>query len=151
MDRKKKKNRTTRRPFQRAFTLIEVMVVVIILGILATLIMPRVMERPEQARVMAARMQIRSLESALQGFRLDTYRYPTTSEGLQALVSDPGIEGWDGPYLEHGRVPRDPWGREFAYMSPGRGGREYDLISYGRDGESGGSGYDAEIRSWELD
>ena len=138
-------------PFKAAFTLIEVMVVVIILGVLATLIMPRIMERPEQARAMAARSQIRNIESALRMFRLDTGRYPTTEEGLRALISDPGLDNWEGPYLEHGRVPSDPWGREYVYMSPGRSDREYDLLSYGRDGESGGSGYDAEIRSWELD
>lgn len=133
------------------FTLIEVMVVVIILGVLATLIMPRIMERPEQARVMATKSQMRNIESALRMFRLDVGRYPTTSQGLQALVSNPGLDNWEGPYLEHGRIPRDPWGRDYAYMSPGREGRDYDLLSYGRDGQSGGDGYDAEVRSWELD
>jgi len=133
------------------FTLVELMVVVVILGVLGTIIMPRIMDRPEQARVSAARAQIRNLESALRMFRLDVGRYPTSSEGLRALVSDPGADGWDGPYLEHGRLPQDPWNRDFVYMSPGRDGRDYDLLSYGRDGESGGDGYDAEIRNWEID
>ncbi len=133
----------------RAFTLIEIMVVVIILGILATLITPRVLDRIDQARQMTAKSQIRQLSGALHMFKMDTGKYPDT---LQGLVSNPGVEGWrDGGYIEHGRVPRDPWGRDYIYMSPGREGRDFELFSYGRDGERGGTGYDAEIRSWELD
>ncbi len=133
----------------RAFTLIEIMVVVIILGVLASVITPRVLDRIEEARHMTARSQIRQLSSALHMFRMDTGKYPET---LGALVSNPGIEGWrDGGYIEHGRVPKDPWGRDYVYMSPGREKRDFDLFSYGRDGERGGAGYDAEIRSWELD
>ncbi len=136
----------------RAFTLIEVMVVVIILGILATIAMPRILDRPEEARRMAAKSQIRSFETALGMFTMDNGRPPTSSEGLEALVSNPGLDNWrDGGYLQHSRVPKDPWGRDYIYRSPGEGGRPYDLISLGRDGERGGSGHDAEIRSWELD
>ncbi len=136
-------------PLGRGFTLIEVMVVVVILGILATLVTPRILDRIEQARQMTARAQIRVIANEIQMFRMDTGRYP---ESLQNLVSDPGLPGWqEGGYLEHGRVPQDPWGRDYVYIRPGRDGREFDLFSYGRDGERGGTGYDAEIRHWELD
>ncbi len=128
------------------------MVVVIILGILATLVMPRILDRPEEARRINAKSQISNIETAIGMFQMDIGRPPTTSEGLEALVSNPGLDNWrEGGYLQHGRVPRDPWGREYIYRSPGGGGRPYDLLSFGRDGERGGSGHDAEIRSWELD
>ncbi len=136
-------------PLHHAFTLIEVMVVVIILGILATLVAPRVLDRIDQARQMAAKSQIRMLSNSIQRFKMDTRQYP---DSLQDLVSNPGLSGWqEGGYLEHSRVPKDPWGREYVYIHPGRDGRDFDLYSYGRDGQRGGSGYDAEIRSWELD
>ena len=135
-----------------AFTLIELMVVIVILGILATLIMPRILDKPEQARRMKAKVQIRSFQSALALFKIDTGRFPTTSEGLNALVSDPGVQGWNkGGYLEQGKVPLDSWGNRYIYLCPGREGRDYDLVSYGKDGESGGSDNDADIESWNLD
>lgn len=135
-----------------AFTLIELMVVIVILGILATLIMPRILDRPEQARRLKAKVQIRSFESALGLFKADTGRYPTTSEGLEALVIDPGVKGWNkGGYLERGKAPKDPWGILYVYLSPGQQGRDYDIVSYGRDGEAGGSGSDADIQSWNLE
>ena len=139
-------------PAVAGFTLIELMVVIVILGILATLVMPRILDRPEQARREAAKAQISILQSALALFKLDTGRFPTTSEGLQALVSDPGARGWRrGGYLEQTQVPRDPWGNPYVYLSPGREGRDYDLLSYGRDGEPGGEGDNADIMSWRLD
>jgi len=127
------------------------MVVIVILGILATLIVPKVLDRPEQARRMKAKVQIASLQSALALFKTDTGRFPTTSEGLEALVADPGIRGWKtGGYLEGGKVPADPWGRPYSYICPGSHG-DYDLKSSGKDGEEGGTGDAADIESWNLD
>ena len=135
-----------------AFTLIELMVVIVILGILATLIMPRILDRPEQARREKARIQIVNFRSSLGLFKIDTGDFPTTSERLQALVADPGVKGWKkGGYLEQAKVPLDPWGKRYIYLCPGRDGRDYDLISHGKDGEPGGSGNDADIESWNLD
>jgi general secretion pathway protein G len=133
-----------------AFTLIELMIVIVILGLLATVIAPRILNRPEQARRMKARVDIRNIESTLALFKTDTGRFPTTSEGLQALVSDPGIKGYDSDgYLD--RVPMDPWGNRYVYISPGVNHKDYDLESYGKDGEDGGSGDNADIESWNLD
>ncbi|MBN2139103.1 MAG: type II secretion system major pseudopilin GspG [Sedimentisphaerales bacterium] len=139
-----------RRSANHAFTLIELMIVVVILGLLATVIMPRILNRPEQARRMKAKVDIRSIESALALFKTDTGRFPTTSEGLQALVADPGIKGYNADgYLD--KAPLDPWGNAFVYVSPGLHGKDYDLESYGKDGEDGGEGDDADIESWNLD
>jgi len=140
--------RRTRRT--RAFTLIELMVVIVILGLLAALVMPKVLGRSDQAKRGVAKTQISLLEGALDQFRLDTGRYPTAAEGLNALVSDPGVEGWkEGGYLKGSKVPKDPWRREYIYIYPGAHG-EYDIVSLGKDGEEGGSGYDADIQSWNL-
>ena len=134
-----------------AFTLIELMVVIVILGILATLIVPKILDRPEQARRVKAKVQIASLQSALSLFKADTGRYPATAEGLGALVADPGVRGWkEGGYLEGGKVPQDPWGRAYVYLCPGSHS-DYDLKSVGRDGEDGGTGDAADIESWNLD
>lgn len=134
-----------------AFTLIELMVVVVILGLLATIMMPKILERPEQARRMKAKVQIRNLQSALALFKTDTGRFPTTSEGLEALVSSPGLKGWkQGGYMEGGRIPADPWGNTYVYVCPGMRD-DYDLESYGKDGEDGGVGDNADIESWNLD
>jgi general secretion pathway protein G len=132
------------------FTLIELMVVVVILGILATMVVPKVLSKPEQARRTKAKVDIRSIQSALAMFKADTGRFPTTAEGLQALVTNPGIKGYtaDG-YLE--RVPTDPWGRKYVYISPGIHNKDYDLKSCGRDGEDGGSDDNADIESWNLE
>ena len=132
------------------FTLIELMVVVVILGILATIIMPRVLGRPEQARRMKAKIDIRNIQSALALFKTDTGRFPTTSEGLEVLVSDPGIKGYNSDgYLD--KVPSDPWGNKYIYISPGVYSKDYDLESFGKDGEDGGEGDNADIESWNLD
>jgi general secretion pathway protein G len=139
----------------RGFTLIELMVVIVILGILAGLIIPRIMGRPEEARRMKARIQIESVETSLQLYKLDNGYYPTTEQGLQALVEAPAVgqlpRAWrEGGYMEKGKIPKDPWGNEYVYLSPGVNG-DYDLSSYGPDGEPGGEGMDADINSWELE
>ena len=138
-----------RRPFW-GFTLIELMIVVVILGLLATIIVPRILNRPEQVRRMKAKVDIRSIESALALFKTDTGRFPTTSEGIRVLVSDPGIKGYNSDcYLD--KVPLDPWGNKYIYISPGLHKKDYDLKSYGKDGEDGGTEDDADIESWNLD
>ena len=134
----------------RGFTLIELMIVVVILGLLATAVMPRILDRPEQARRTKAKIDIRNIESALALFKTDTGRFPTTSEGLAVHVSDPGIRGYNNDcYLD--KVPLDPWGNTYIYISPGVRGKDYDLESYGKDGEDGGTGDSGDIESWNLD
>lgn len=136
--------------YKTGFTLIELMIVIVILGLLATIIMPKILDRPEQARRMKAKVEIRNIESALALFKTDTGRFPTTSEGLEALVSNSGIKGYNSEgYLE--KVPSDPWGNKYVYISPGVNSREYDLKSYGKDGEDGGVEDNADIESWNLD
>ena len=138
----------------QGFTLIELMVVMVILGILAGLIVPRIMDRPEEARRTKAAVQIQSMEQALKLYRLDNGKYPTTEQGLRALVEQPTTgppaKKWrTGGYLEKSALPKDPWDNDFVYISPGLHG-DYDLISYGADGQAGGEGNDADINSWEL-
>jgi len=132
------------------FTLIELMIVIVILGLLATVIVPRILNRPEQARRVKAKIDIANIGSALALFKTDTGRFPTTSEGLEVLVSNPGIKGYssDG-YLD--KMPLDPWGNKYVYISPGVHNKDYDLQSYGKDGEQGGTGDNADIESWNLD
>ena len=143
------------KPDCRGFTLIEIMVVIVILGILAGLIVPRIMGRPEEAKQLKAQLQIESLETALKLYKLDSGMYPATEQGLQALVEKPdtgAIPGkWrEGGYLEKGRLPKDPWGNDFVYLSPGAHG-DYDIVSYGADGVPGGEGKNKDINSWELE
>lgn len=138
---------------QRGFTLIEILVVVTILGILATIVVPRILERPEEARRTKAAVDIKGIEEALGLFKLDNGFYPTSEQGLQALVSKPQSGRIPARYPENGylrRVPIDPWGNPYVYLSPGVHD-EYDIISYGGDGEPGGEGSSADVRSWELD
>ena len=140
---------------QRGFTLIELMVVIVILGILAGLIVPRIMGEPDKAKKLKARMQIESIATALKMYKLDNGKYPTTEQGLQALVEQPSSgtipKNWrKGGYLEKGRVPKDPWDNDFIYLSPGIHD-DFDLISYGADGSSGGEEKNADINSWETD
>jgi len=140
----------------RGFTLIELMVVVIILGILAGLIIPKIMGRPEEAKRLKARMQIEQLEQSLKLYYLDNGEYPTTEQGLIALVEQSTIEPvprrWrEGGYLEKGKVPNDPWGNPYVYVSPGVNSRDFDLESYGADGEDGGEGKYADVESWNLE
>ncbi len=134
---------------QRGFTLIELMIVVVILGLLSTIIVPKIMNRPEQARRVKAQTEIASIQSALKLFKIDTGNYPTTSQGLQALVNNPGIKNYSSEgYLD--QVPTDPWGNPYVYLSPGVHNKDYDLESYGKDGEDGGADEDADIESWNL-
>ena len=145
---------TSTQPHKRAggFTLIEIMVVVAILGILAALVVPKIMGRPDEARIVAAKQDIAAIRQALNLYRLDNQRYPTTEQGLQALVEKPAsgpVPGnWKtGGYLE--RLPKDPWGAPYQYLNPGLRG-EVDIYSLGADGAAGGAGNDADIGSWEL-
>ena len=143
------------RPGQRGLTLIELMVVIVILTILASFIAPRLMGRPDEARRSQARIQIEGLETALKLYKLDNGDYPSTEQGLKALVEPPSsgrlAGNWrEGGYLEKNKVPKDPWGNEFVYVSPGSNG-EYDLSSRGADGEAGGDGKNKDINSWEMD
>ncbi|NOY65019.1 MAG: type II secretion system major pseudopilin GspG [Nitrospirae bacterium] len=133
---------------QTGFTLIELLVVMVILGLLAALVGPKLFPKLGKSKQHAAKAQIELLGEALDQFRLDTGRYPTTSEGLNALITDPGVTGWDGPYLKKKKIPLDPWGEPYHYQSPGTHG-EYDLFSYGRDKQPGGEGEDRDVVSWE--
>ena len=136
----------------RGFTLIEIMVVIIILGILVGLIVPRLMEEPDKAKAVKAQMQIESLSTALKKYKLDNGDYPTTEQGLQALVEKPSIGKIPKKYPEKGyisKVPKDPWQNDYIYISPGEHD-DFEIISYGADGEEGGEGKNADIQSWEL-
>ena len=134
----------------RGFTLIELMVVIMILGVLAALVVPNVMTRPDEARAVAARQDIAQVMQQLRLYRLDNGRYPSTEQGLQALVTRPGAgpaaPNWK-PYLD--RLPVDPWGKPYQYLNPGVRG-EIDVFSWGADGQTGGSGADADIGNWDL-
>lgn len=139
----------------RGFTLIEIMVVVIILGILAGFLVPKIMGRPEEAKQLKAKVQIEGMGTALKLYKLDNGAYPDTQQGLQALVGIPETgtvpKNWrKGGYLEKNRVPADPWGNDFVYLSPGVHG-DYDIISYGADGVSGGEDKNKDINSWEIE
>ena len=144
------------RKTEKGFTLIEIMVVVIILGLLASLVLPKILGREEEARTSSAKVQIKAFESALDGFKLDNGFYPTTDQGLDALIKKPEAgripNKWrEGGYLKPARIPKDPWSQEYHYFSPGNEGREYEIISYGADGEAGGEGKGADIESWKIE
>jgi general secretion pathway protein G len=136
----------------RGFTLIEIMVVVVIMGILAALVVPKLMGRTDDARIIAARQDIATVMQGLKLYKLDNQRYPTTEQGLQALIAKPttgpSANGWKtGGYLD--KLPKDPWGNPYQYLSPGVKG-EVDVFSLGADGQPGGTGNDADIGSWDL-
>jgi general secretion pathway protein G len=142
-----------RRKREKGFTLIEIMVVVVILAILAAIVVPKLMTNPDKARITAAKVQIRNIEEALNLYKLDSGIYPSTEQGLDALVTKPNIgeipkNYRDGGYLP--KVPKDPWGNGYVYVSPGSHG-DFDLDSRGADGEQGGEGVNADIESWNLE
>ena|SRR5579872_192340 len=131
------------------FTLIEMLVVLVIIGLIMALVGPRVLSYLTDARTKAARLQIESFSNSLDLYYLDVGRYPTTQEGLTALVKRPvGVDVWNGPYLKGGAVPADPWRNAYVYASPGAHGA-YDLQSYGSDGREGGEGAAADISNWQ--
>lgn len=143
----------SRRRRASGFTLIEIMVVVVILGILAAIVVPKVMDRPDSARITKAKQDIRALESALNLYKLDNFNYPSTDQGLEALVrkpsGNPEPRNWkQGGYLD--RLPKDPWGNDYQYLQPGVRG-EVDLFTFGADGRPGGDGMNADIGNWNLD
>ncbi|MFN2267156.1 MAG: type II secretion system major pseudopilin GspG [Desulfonatronovibrio sp.] len=140
----------------KGFSLIELMIVVVILGLLAGLLVPRIMDRPEEAKVTRARMDMKTIESALRFYRLDNGFYPSTEQGIEALIKKPETrpvpDRWrSGGYLETSSVPRDPWGNHFIYRSPGDQDRDYEIISLGADGKEGGTGFDRDLNNWEED
>ena len=156
-----------RKKAHSGFTLIELMIVIVIIGILATLLIPRIMERPEEARRIKAKVDIKTIESALKLYKIDTGNYPTTEQGLEALIRKPDTspvpKKWrEGGYLEGDAVPKDPWDNPYYYTASsssgasgtlstsGTSGRDYEIISYGKDGQPGGTGRDADISSADL-
>lgn len=140
---------------QRGFTLLELMVVMAILATLAFIVVPKIMDEPEKARRLKAEITISNLESALKTYYLDNGIYPTTEQGLEALVQEPSTDPipgrWrEGGYLDKGKIPRDPWDNDFVYISPGTHG-DFDIISYGGDKIEGGEGRGADVESWNLE
>ena len=133
-----------------AFTLIEVVVVIVILVLLASIATPMYLNYIKRANVSAAKTQIKMFDDALTNYKMDVGSYPETDAGLQALVENPDDnEKWRGPYLKPASIPKDPWGNDDVYVSPGENGRDFDLSSYGADGQPGGEGDDADINNWE--
>lgn len=138
-----------RRIRQAGVTLIEMLVVVTIIALFAAVVAPRLLSRGDQARVVATRQQINAFMTALGTYKLDTGKFPTNEEGLQALRAKPqGLDQWAGPYLPQ-EIPKDPWARPYTYKFPGEHGDEPDVISYGADGQPGGDGINADIVSWK--
>lgn len=139
-------------PRQTGFTLIEIMVVVVIISVLIGLVAPNILGRVDEARVTAARADIATLEQALEMYKLDNHRYPSTEQGLQALIEQPSgspePKNWNpSGYLKKGKLPVDPWGNDYQYLSPGSVG-PFDIYSLGADGSEGGEGYDADVGNW---
>jgi len=132
---------------EKGFTLIEIIVVMVMIVLLASLVGPKLFPKLGKGKQSAAKAQISLIEQALDQFRLDVGRYPTTQEGLNALVTNPGVPKWEGSYLRKG-LPADPWDRPYQYTCPGSNG-EFDLFSYGRDGKPDGEGEDADVVSWK--
>ncbi len=145
---RRRRGASSARQTERGFTLVEMLVVITIIALIMALVGPRVLNYLTDAKIKTAKIQIASFENALDLYYLDANHYPTTSEGLRALIERPsGIVTWSGPYLKGNVVPNDPWGKPFVYRSPGEHG-VYDIISYGADGQEGGTGPEADIASW---
>ncbi len=139
----------------KGFTLIELLVVIVILGILASFLVPKIMEKPDEARVVKAKNDIKAMETALKMYKMDNGMYPTTMQGIKALIEKPTIPPIPrnykpGGYLDTHKVPNDPWGNPYIYRSPGDNNRPYEIICLGADGKEGGEGVNADIKSWEL-
>jgi general secretion pathway protein G len=139
---------------ERGFTLLEIIVVVFILSLLAAIVAPRIIGRTDDARIEATKVQIRNVETALKLFKMDNGFYPDTQQGLEALVEKPASgrvpqNYKEGGYLEQRKIPLDPWGNPYVYVSPGLNG-DYDILSYGADGNEGGEGKNADIKSWDM-
>lgn len=133
----------------RGFTLIEIMVVVIVIALMGAMIAPTLFKKVQQAEETRVAQDIRVVESALKFYRLDNFRYPTQSQGLDALVSQPsGADKWNGPYLEE--LPKDPWGQVYRYASPGKHGKDVDVFTYGADNQEGGEGSDKDWGNWNI-
>jgi general secretion pathway protein G len=153
MDKKSKIK--TRARTEYGFSLIELMIVIVILGLLAGMLVPKIMDRPDEARITKAKLDIQAIESGLKLFKLDNGFYPTTEQGLRALVQKPEQRPVpknyrSGGYLEASSAPRDPWDNEYIYRCPGENNRDYEIISLGADGSEGGEGANADIKSWKL-
>jgi general secretion pathway protein G len=147
--RQRNEKRRTRWKQAKGFTLIELIIVVVILGLLAGLVVPRLFKHVGQAKIATAKAQISAFQTALGAYKLDTGKFPTTEEGLQALRTAPsGIRNWNGPYLPKD-IPLDPWGNPYVYKYPGDHGDEPDVVSNGADGRPGGEGEDADVLSWK--
>jgi general secretion pathway protein G len=134
---------------RQGFTLVELLVVMAIIALLAALVAPKVFPKLGQGKTSATKAQIELLGQALDQYRLDIGHYPTTEQGLQALITNPGEDKWQGPYLKKNLIPPDPWGKPYNYVIPGNHNNEYDLFSYGRDGTPGGEGEDKDVVNWE--
>ena len=144
----RRRQKSVRRLAEQGFTLIEMLVVISIIALIMSLVGPRVLNFLGESKVKAARIQIEGLTSALDLYALDTGQYPSSSEGLEALMQRPGsVASWNGPYLKGNAVPKDPWGKSYVYRSPGQHGA-YDILSFGADGQEGGTGAAADITSW---
>ncbi len=137
------------------FTLIEIMVVLVIIAILGALIAPQILGQVDEARIKATKLDIRSLSTALDMYQMDNFRYPTTDQGLEALVrkpDDPSVRNWRPQgYLRSKTVPKDQWGDDYIYLQPGQHGGAYDLYTLGADGQPGGEGTDADLGNWNID
>ncbi len=140
--------RRIKRTKQSGFTLIELLVVMIILGLLATLVGPRIFKNVSKSKQKTARTQISLFENSIAQYKLDIGHFPSSDEGLAALRTRPsGLDKWDGPYITK-KIPKDPWGKEYVYTAPGNDGRAYEIVSYGLDGSPGGEGENKDITSW---
>jgi general secretion pathway protein G len=138
----------SRRRNSRGFTLIEIIIVVIIMSLIAALVVPRLFKKVEKSKMQITKTQIIMIENAVKMFKLDTGRYPSTDEGLQALLVKPdAANNWDGPYLEKS-VPKDPWGRDYLYTYPGKN-YTFEIVSFGADGKEGGEGENQDINNWQ--